>query len=75
MNLMLGKGQKDLQSAVQQAQFNATQALVADEQHFQHLAVLVNGFPKQVDSSNEKGAESNMEKIIAECRSLNFVWQ
>lgn len=72
VNLMLNKGTPDIRSAVQEAQFNATQALVADEKNFQHLAVLVNGFPKQVDASNENGALSNMKQIIAECRLLGF---
>ena len=75
MNLMLTKGESDLQSAVQEAQFNATQALVGDELHYQHLAVLINGFPKQVDASNTNGAQSNMKQIIAQCRSLDFGWQ
>ena len=75
MNLMLTKGESDLQSAVQEAQFNATQALVGDELHYQHLAVLINGFPKQVDASNTNGAQSNMKQIIAQGRSLDFGWQ
>ena len=75
INLMLAAGTKDLQTAVQEAQFNATQALVADEKNFQHLAVLINGFPKRVDTSNTNGANSNMKQIISECRSLGFGWQ
>lgn len=75
VNLKLNRGDHDLQSFVQEAQFNATQALVADEQHFQHLAVLVNGFPKRVDARNENGAQSSMKQIIAECRALGLTLQ
>ena len=72
-DVLLTRGEHDLQSIVQQAQSNATAALVADERQFQHLAVLVNGFPKRVDEHNSIGAQASMRQIIAECRGLGFV--
>ncbi len=74
VNLKLNRGDLDFSSDVQDAQSNATKALVADERHFQHLAVLINGFPKRVDTRNEVGARSNMKQIAAECRAGDLIW-